>query len=125
MIPENFGNLCRLRWSRVGRTDAGAGSSALERERDEVSASCNVVTGRLIVEKDGLWKQNALRAFKTAFEAERFEALERSESGKESGKDMKKQRSLEPWGSGALDRRWNRGWWAWRRPVNSASLEET
>ncbi|CAK9050677.1 unnamed protein product [Durusdinium trenchii] len=40
MIPENFGNLCRLRWSRVGRTDAG------------VSASCNVVTGRLIVEKD-------------------------------------------------------------------------
>lgn len=40
MIPENFGNLCRLRWSRVGRTDAG------------VSASCNVVSGRLIVGKD-------------------------------------------------------------------------
>lgn len=40
MIPENFGNLCRLRWSRVGRTDGG------------VSAACNVVTGRLIVGKE-------------------------------------------------------------------------
>ncbi|CAJ1350762.1 unnamed protein product [Effrenium voratum] len=39
MIPENFGNLSRLRWSRVGRTDAG------------VSAACNVVTGRLTMKK--------------------------------------------------------------------------
>lgn len=38
-IPSNFGNLGRLGWTRVARTDAG------------VSAACNVVTGRLIVDE--------------------------------------------------------------------------
>ncbi|CAE8627464.1 unnamed protein product, partial [Polarella glacialis] len=37
MLPSNFGNLEKLRWTRAGRTDAG------------VSAGCNVVTARLIV----------------------------------------------------------------------------
>ena len=96
MIPENFGNLCRLRWSRVGRTDAGAGSSALERERDEVSASCNVVTGRLIVEKDGRRKQR-FESFEGLWK-QRFEALERSESGKDMKRYEKAERKLRAMG---------------------------
>eukprot|EP00931_Biecheleriopsis_adriatica_P118540 TRINITY_DN93912_c0_g1_i1.p1 TRINITY_DN93912_c0_g1~~TRINITY_DN93912_c0_g1_i1.p1 ORF type:complete len:485 (+),score=102.26 TRINITY_DN93912_c0_g1_i1:2-1456(+) len=39
MLPESFGNLNRLGWHRVSRTDSG------------VSAACNVVTARLMVEE--------------------------------------------------------------------------
>lgn len=41
LIPSNFGNLKKLHWTRVGRTDAG------------VSAVCNVVTAKLIVGDGG------------------------------------------------------------------------
>jgi len=40
ILPDNFGNPRKIHWGRVGRTDAG------------VSAVCNVVTARLVVEGD-------------------------------------------------------------------------
>lgn len=48
ILPTNFGNLKRLHWSRVGRTDAG------------VSAACSVVAGRLLLEGDSQEAVNEL-----------------------------------------------------------------